>query len=114
MALILPYPRNDTLAMSLCVTRRLTSQRTDLVGYGVAEDALLLDVHDEGPLHAHLQRLQGGAAAVVAAVAVRDVLLQLKGKGLGAALGRHHRELPHRGGGGHCRDMEREQSDVIG
>lgn len=84
-----------TLNRSLCVPSGLTSQRADLVGYGVAEDALLLDVHDEGPLHVHLQSLQGGAAAVVAAVAVRDVLLELKREGLGAALGRHHVELPH-------------------
>lgn len=81
--------------MLLCVLRGLTSQRADLVGYGVAEDALLLNIHDEGPLHDHLQCLQGTTAAVVAAVAERDVLLQLKREGLGAALGRHHRELPH-------------------
>lgn len=91
---------------SLCVPCGLTSQRADLVGDGVAEDALLLDVHDEGPLHVHLQRLGAGAAAVVAAVAVRDVLLELEGEGLGAVLGRPHRELPHRGGGGHCGAQE--------
>lgn len=99
-----------TLSLSLSLIFRtwsfslelwLTSDWADLVGDGISEDALLLDVHHKRPLHGDLQRLQGGAAAVVAAVAVGDVLLQLEGEGLWATLSRHHRELPHRGGGGH-------------
>jgi len=77
----------------------LTPHRADLVGDGVSQDVLLLDVHQEHPLHGDLQRLRRGAAVVVTTVAVGDVLLQLEGEGLGAALRRRHRELPHGGGG---------------
>lgn len=56
----------------------LTSNRADLVGDGVSQDSLLLDVHHKHPLHVDLQRLRGGSPVSVATVTVGDVLLQVE------------------------------------
>lgn len=91
----------------------LTSNRVDLVGDGVSQDPLLLHVHHKDPLHDDLQGLQGGGPVVVATVLIGDVLLQLEGEGLGASLRRHHRKLPHRGGGGDWKQRERKQTSAL-
>lgn len=73
----------------------LTSDRADLVGDGVSQDPLLLDVHHKHPLHGDLQSLRGSGAVVVTTISVCDVLFELEGEGLGTSLRRNHRKLPH-------------------
>lgn len=85
----------------------LTSNLADLVGDGVSQDPFLLHVHHEHPLHAYLQRLQGGGVVVVSTVTVGDVLFQLEGVGLWPSLSRNHGKLPHRAWGGNCMKRER-------
>lgn len=63
----------------------LTSDWAYLVGDGVSQDVLVLDVHDKDTLRGQLQRLRPRSKPV-AAVVVRDVLMQLKGECFRAAL----------------------------